>query len=325
MFPLSREEIEKICAELRPKLVGGRIESVGVPTREDAKDGFHLGEVVLNFSNLKIKSALLIRVAAPAALALAPQKQPLASAAGAGWMQGLRKFLLDKKIFHFAVVPGDRALTLRLKDAADDVNPVEVWLGLFPVAAACVVAVQGKIVVSSDPKRFPLGNDWSVPKAAAKPGALRPGLLENPLPALFAAWQTLTPASKKTAADKKSKKPEPKLGLRFKLLGDFELVVGRNAKENHEITFHLSRGRDLWLHVQGASGAHGIVFLNENQSLPLDALAQAAEIVAHRSLPRGWDFAEVTYTLRKNVRPAPGGQPGRVLVREAKTFRVKAT
>lgn len=321
MFPLSREEIEKICAELAPLLVGARIENVGIPSREEAKEGFYLGEVVLNLLNLKNKGALLIRLSAPAAIAYQTEKYPLAPAAGAGWMQGLKKYLIDKKIQHIASVQDDRALILSLSSSQET---VDLWLGLFPVAPACAVAHEGKVVVTSDPKRFPLGSAWQIPKAAAKPGAIRPEIAEDPLPALLAAWHTLTPASKKTQASKKSP-PKPKLGLRFTLPGDFELVVGRNAKENHEITFHLSRGRDLWLHLQGASGAHGIVFLKEGQSLPLEALAKAAEIVANRSLPRGWDVAEVTYALRKNVRPAPGGQPGRVLVREAKTLRIKST
>jgi predicted ribosome quality control (RQC) complex YloA/Tae2 family protein len=39
----------------------------------------------------------------------------------------------------------------------------------------------------------------------------------------------------------------------------FTLLIGKNSRQNEEVTFHQATGNDLWLHARGVPGAHVII------------------------------------------------------------------
>jgi predicted ribosome quality control (RQC) complex YloA/Tae2 family protein len=103
----------------------------------------------------------------------------------------------------------------------------------------------------------------------------------------------------------------------------FEIVVGRNARQNEQVTFAVAAGADLWLHVRDAPGSH-VVIRNGGQPVSEETLQLAAQLAAYYSSLRGERAAVVAYTPRRNVSRAPGGRTGQVLVRQEQTITVRA-
>jgi predicted ribosome quality control (RQC) complex YloA/Tae2 family protein len=98
------------------------------------------------------------------------------------------------------------------------------------------------------------------------------------------------------------------------------LLVGRNARENHHLTFREARAEDLWLHARDAPGSHVVLRDNEGRA-GADDLREAAEVAAFFSEARSESQVDVHVARRKHVRPAKGG-PGRVFVAHSDTLRV---
>jgi predicted ribosome quality control (RQC) complex YloA/Tae2 family protein len=99
------------------------------------------------------------------------------------------------------------------------------------------------------------------------------------------------------------------------------VVVGRNSRQNDQITFRLARGDDLWFHAQGVPGAHVIV-RRGGQEVPNTTIRRAAELAAHFSPLRDEADAIVVYTERRHVRRVPGAAPGLVTYQHEGTIRV---
>lgn len=104
----------------------------------------------------------------------------------------------------------------------------------------------------------------------------------------------------------------------------FEIVVGRNARQNEKVTFDIAKSEDLWLHARGAPGAH-VVIRSGGQAVDDETLENAARLAAYHSKLVGERAATVIVTPRKFVSRAPGGHPGQVLVRQEETITVSAT
>ncbi len=110
-------------------------------------------------------------------------------------------------------------------------------------------------------------------------------------------------------------------GVRFRDPRGFEVVVGRNARENDVVTFRLARSRDLWLHVQGYTGSHVIVRA-ENREVPFDTVLFAARLAAGFSAARQSDNVPVDVTQRKHVWKVKGQGAGAVNYTQQKTLYV---
>ncbi|MDQ2743712.1 MAG: NFACT family protein [Chloroflexota bacterium] len=100
-------------------------------------------------------------------------------------------------------------------------------------------------------------------------------------------------------------------------------LVGRNARENEEVTFHLARRDDLWLHVRERTGAH--VILQGGADLSDEVVAAAASLAAYFSEGRLDSAVDVDVAPVRAVRKVPGGAPGRVTYRDFRTIRVSPT
>jgi hypothetical protein len=98
------------------------------------------------------------------------------------------------------------------------------------------------------------------------------------------------------------------------------VLVGRNARENHHLTFRVARPEDVWLHARDVPGSH-VVLRDDEGRAGADDLREAAEVAAFFSEARGESLVDVHVTRRKHVKPARGG-PGRVFVAHSDTLRV---
>jgi len=102
---------------------------------------------------------------------------------------------------------------------------------------------------------------------------------------------------------------------RFDLGDGFEVWVGKNARQNHELTFHAAQKYDLWLHARGVPGAHTVLHLPNRDAEPGPRrIHTAAAIAAHYSKAKGSDVAPVMVTERKYVTSPTGADPGVVRV-----------
>lgn len=82
-----------------------------------------------------------------------------------------------------------------------------------------------------------------------------------------------------------------------------EVLVGKSKKDNHELTFKIANGRDLWFHVRDMPGSHVILRLDKNETPTSLDIIEVAMLAAHYSSARGEKKVEVIYTPRKYISP----------------------
>jgi predicted ribosome quality control (RQC) complex YloA/Tae2 family protein len=100
-----------------------------------------------------------------------------------------------------------------------------------------------------------------------------------------------------------------------------QVLVGRNSRQNDEITFRRAKGDDWWFHARGVPGAHVIV-RTQGQPLPGDTIQYAAGLAAYFSRLREEADVAVDYTQRRQVRRIRGAAPGLVNYSGEQTVRV---
>lgn len=101
----------------------------------------------------------------------------------------------------------------------------------------------------------------------------------------------------------------------------FEVVVGRNARDNDKVTFGVGRSRDVWLHAQGYRGSH-VIIRSGGKEVPFETVLFAARLAAGYSEAFRSDNVPVDYTARKNVWKVKGGAPGAVNFTQHRTVYV---
>ena len=124
------------------------------------------------------------------------------------------------------------------------------------------------------------------------------------------------------AADVK-RAERPAVGTRFHTHSGFEVLVGRNSRENEFLTHRLAHSQDLWFHVQGYPGSHTIL-RNQGREVPFPDVLEAAQIAAYHSKARGSSSVAVDYTPVKSVWKPKGSKAGSVYFSGQKTVFVDA-
>ncbi len=102
----------------------------------------------------------------------------------------------------------------------------------------------------------------------------------------------------------------------------YMIYVGKDAKNNDELTFGFAKPNDVFLHARGVSGSH-VIIRNGSREYPQKAVLEfAARIAAHYSKARTSGIVPVAYTMRKFVKKAKG-QPGAVFMDREEVIFVK--
>ena len=109
---------------------------------------------------------------------------------------------------------------------------------------------------------------------------------------------------------------------RFISTDGLPIFVGRNARENEELTFGLARSDDLWLHASGTPGSHVVVRMERGTEPPPETLRDAATLALLYSDLKKSGKGEVIYTRRKWVKKPKGHAPGAVIVTQEKSILV---
>jgi predicted ribosome quality control (RQC) complex YloA/Tae2 family protein len=102
----------------------------------------------------------------------------------------------------------------------------------------------------------------------------------------------------------------------------FTVWVGRNSRQNDQVTFDKGSPNDLWLHVRGVPGAHVIV-KTDGRTPPDAVLDRAAALAAWYSAKRSDASVVVDVTFRRYVRKIKGGGPGQVTYSNETTRTVR--
>ncbi len=123
---------------------------------------------------------------------------------------------------------------------------------------------------------------------------------------------------------RRRRREEPALPCRrFLSLGGAEILVGKGAAENDQLTTRLARGNDLWLHARGRAGAHVVLRLARGKAPDQEALLDAAHLAAHFSEARGEASPEVVWTRAKHVRKTRGAPPGTVTYSQERALALR--
>lgn len=111
---------------------------------------------------------------------------------------------------------------------------------------------------------------------------------------------------------------------RYVIHGGYEVWVGRNARQNDQLTLRDSRKYDLWLHARGVPGSHTVLRVKGRKDSPPKAvIEQAAAIAAYHSKARTSSLAPVMVTERKYVRKPRNAHPGAVVVEREEVLMVE--
>lgn len=133
-------------------------------------------------------------------------------------------------------------------------------------------------------------------------------------------------AAKKGKRGKPTKgKPAPPGGgvpLYVQSREGFTLLVGKNSRQNEDVTFHQATANDIWLHARGVAGAH-VIIKAAGREIPRSTIEQAASLAAYYSEARGSTSAPVDYTLQRHVRHMKGGGPGMVIYERERTIYIE--
>ncbi|MEO0468706.1 MAG: NFACT RNA binding domain-containing protein [Bacteroidota bacterium] len=96
--------------------------------------------------------------------------------------------------------------------------------------------------------------------------------------------------------------------------GGYDILVGKGAKNNDELSFKYARKEDLWLHAKDVTGSHVIIKRLPGREVPGDVLEYAAQLAAFYSKRKNDSLVAVQYTTRKYIRKRKGDPPGLVAV-----------
>ena len=109
--------------------------------------------------------------------------------------------------------------------------------------------------------------------------------------------------------------------MRFESTDGYPIYVGRNNRQNDELTFKLARKDDIWLHATKVHGSHVIISCG-GTTPPDDTITQAAQLAAHYSESVGGQNLPVDVTPVKQVKKVPSGKPGMVIYHTYRTVIV---
>ncbi len=109
--------------------------------------------------------------------------------------------------------------------------------------------------------------------------------------------------------------------MRFESTDGFPIYVGRNNRQNEELTFKMARKDDIWLHASKVHGSH-VIIACAGQPVPDDTVTQAAQLAAHYAETTGGQNIPVDVTPVKQVKKTPAGKPGMVIYHTYRTVIV---
>ncbi|MCL2817921.1 MAG: NFACT family protein, partial [Clostridiales bacterium] len=110
--------------------------------------------------------------------------------------------------------------------------------------------------------------------------------------------------------------------LSFTSSDGFNILCGRNNRQNDLLTLKTAAKNDLWLHAKDIPGSH-VVIRCAGAPVPESTLLEAAQIAAWHSKARQSPKVPVDYTTVAQVKKPSGAKPGMVIYFQQKTLMVE--
>ena len=125
----------------------------------------------------------------------------------------------------------------------------------------------------------------------------------------------------KADSGKKRMKQQKCTPIRLESTDGYPIYVGRNNRQNDELTFKLARKDDIWCHASKVHGSHVIISCG-GTTPPDDTITQAAQLAAYHSEAGGGQNIPVDVTTVKQVKKLSGAKPGMVIYHTYRTVIV---
>ncbi len=108
--------------------------------------------------------------------------------------------------------------------------------------------------------------------------------------------------------------------LRYQTPSGFEVLIGRNNRQNDQLTFRMAGDYDLWFHTQEIPGSHVLLRLDPGAAAEEADLQFTADLAAYYSRARQSDQAPVIYTEPKQVFKPKGAKPGIAIYKQERVL-----
>jgi predicted ribosome quality control (RQC) complex YloA/Tae2 family protein len=132
------------------------------------------------------------------------------------------------------------------------------------------------------------------------------------------------PAPAPRVTPKKTGKAEKISGVRRYLSTDgYEILVGRAARDNDNLTFRVAQPNDLWMHTGDYPGSHVVVRNPTRKEIPQRTLIEAAQLAGKFSQASADAKVVVHYTERKFLSKPKGAAPGLVRLSRFRSITVE--
>jgi predicted ribosome quality control (RQC) complex YloA/Tae2 family protein len=125
-------------------------------------------------------------------------------------------------------------------------------------------------------------------------------------------------------APKKSARHEKISGVRRYLSTDgYEILVGRAARDNDNLTFRVAQPNDLWMHAGDYPGSHVVVRNPTRKEIPQRTIIEAAQLAGKFSQASEDAKVVIHYTERKFLSKPKGAAPGLVRLSRFRSITVE--
>ncbi len=123
---------------------------------------------------------------------------------------------------------------------------------------------------------------------------------------------------------KRSPKSQKLTGVRRYLSTDgYEILVGRAARDNDNLTFRIAQPNDLWMHTGDYPGSHVVVRNPTRKEIPQRTIIEAAQLAGRFSQASEDSKVVVHYTERKFLSKPKGAAPGLVRLSRFRSITVE--
>lgn len=122
--------------------------------------------------------------------------------------------------------------------------------------------------------------------------------------------------------EKKHVKKEQRPVFKEYQLKGFQILVGRNSKNNDELTKSAHK-EDLWLHAKDVSGSHVVIKTQSGKDVPKVVIEYAASLAAAYSKRKTDSLCPVMVTAKKYVRKIKGAPAGAVVVEREEVILIE--
>lgn len=102
----------------------------------------------------------------------------------------------------------------------------------------------------------------------------------------------------------------------------FKVLIGRNNKQNDELTFKIANSNDIWFHVKDFHGSH-VILLTNGEAPSQGIINKCAALAAFYSKATNSSNVPVDYTFVKNVKKYKNAKPGMVIYTSQETVNVQ--